>query len=202
MKRVLHRDLNEDRALKIIKRTSVTSESDFGNEISMLKSIDHPNVLKYYECYVDDHNYYIVTEYCPGGELLSFIVKERGINDWQAAYIMKQVLSAVAYCHNRGIVHRDLKVENVLVKDSSASTGNDEYGSRKRINVKLIDFGISCRIRPHQRLNKFFGTPYYMAPEVIKRDYNEKCDLWAAGVIIYIIMCGYPPFRANSLKAL
>lgn len=161
----------------------------------MLKSIDHPNVLKYYECYMDDYNYYIVTEFCPGGELLSFIVKERGINDWQAAYIMKQVLSAVNYCHQRGIVHRDLKVENILVKDVSASSADEEYGN-KRINIKLIDFGISCRIKPKEKLNKFFGTPYYMAPEIIKRDYNEKCDLWSCGCILYVIMCGYPPFRA------
>ena len=89
VKRVHHKDLNEDRALKIIKRTSVSIESDFWNEIAMLKAIDHPNVLKYFECYVDEHNYYIVTEYCPGGELLAAIVKERGINDWQAAYVMK-----------------------------------------------------------------------------------------------------------------
>jgi calcium-dependent protein kinase len=114
----------------------------------MLKSIDHPNVLKYYECYMDEFNYYIVTEFCPGGELLSFIVKERGINDWQAAFVMKQVLSAVNYCHARGIVHRDLKVENVLVKDTVAASAGEDYGN-KRINVKLIDFGISCRIRPH-----------------------------------------------------
>jgi len=126
----------------------VTSESDFANEIGMLKSIDHPNVLKYYECYMDEFNYYIVTEFCPGGELLSFIVKERGINDWQAAFVMKQVLSAVNYCHARGIVHRDLKVENVLVKDTVAASAGEDYGN-KRINVKLIDFGISCRIRPH-----------------------------------------------------
>ena len=114
---MLHRDLNEDRALKILKKTSVTSESDFSNEIAMLKSIDHPNVLKYYECYQDEFNYYIVTEFCKGGELLSCIVKERGISDWQAAYVMKQVFSAVNYCHARGIVHRDMKVENVLVKE-------------------------------------------------------------------------------------
>lgn len=118
-----------------MKRSSVTSESDFLNEIGMLKSIDHPNVLKYFECYQDDFNYYIVTEFCSGGELLSFIVKEKGINDWQAAYIMKQVLSAVNYCHNHGIVHRDLKVENVLVKDvvqsQSAQGGPEEYSSRK-----------------------------------------------------------------------
>lgn len=78
----MHRDLNEDRALKIIKRSSLSVETDFINEIGMLKSIDHPNVLKYYECYVDEFNYYIVTEFCNGGELLTHIVKEKGINDW------------------------------------------------------------------------------------------------------------------------
>ncbi len=92
-------------------------------------------------------------------------------------------------------MHRDLKVENILVKEVVLPTQGEDYG-HKRINIKLIDFGISCRIKPHQKLTKFFGTPYYMAPEVIKREYNEKCDLWACGVILYIIMCGYPPFRA------
>jgi serine/threonine protein kinase len=88
------------------------------------------------------------------------------------------------------------------VGGGSADAGDYSAAGRKQINVKLIDFGISCRIQPHQRLNKFFGTPYYMAPEVIKRDYTEKCDLWSCGVILYVVMCGYPPFRAQTLKGL
>ena len=107
------------------------------HEISMLKSIDHPTVLKYYECYQDDYNYYIVTEYCSGGELLNFLIQNRAFNEAVAANIMKQLLSAVSYCHSRGIVHRDLKTENILIKDSS-----DIYNVR----IKIIDFGISCRI--------------------------------------------------------
>lgn len=108
---------------------------------------------------------------------------------------MKQIFSAVNYCHNRGIVHRDLKVENVMVKNLTEVPDT-------RIHIKIIDFGISCRIKPHERLTKLFGTPYYMAPEVIKRDYTEKCDLWSCGVILYIILIGYPPFQAPTLKEL
>lgn len=90
-----------------------------------------------------------------------------------------------------------------MVKTITASPNDvpDRKGNKK-IHIKIIDFGISCRIKPHQRLTKFFGTPYYMAPEVIKRDYTEKCDLWSCGVILYIILIGYPPFRASTLKGL
>ena len=75
------------------------------NEIEMLKTVDHPNILKYYECYEDRHNYYIVTEFCAGGELINFILKEKGLGEIRTAVIMKQVLSAVTYCHAKQIVH-------------------------------------------------------------------------------------------------
>ena len=104
---------------------------------------------------------------------------------------MKQLFSAVAYCHSKNVVHRDLKVENLLVKDVT--------DNRRKINVKLIDFGISCKMQPQEKLTKMFGTPYYMAPEVLKQNYTEKCDLWSCGVILYVILSGVPPFKAKNL---
>lgn len=105
----------------------------------MLKSIDHPNVLKLYECYQDSFNYYLVTEYCKGGELIHYILENKFISEVKASYIMKQVLSAIAYCHQNRIVHRDLKAENLLIKNIE---GQD------KINIKVIDFGISCKLEP------------------------------------------------------
>lgn len=91
--------MREDRALKILKKVSIKSENEFLHEISMLKSIDHPTVLKYFECFQDEFNYYIVTEYCKGGELLNFLISNKAFNETVAANVMKQILSAVSYCH-------------------------------------------------------------------------------------------------------
>lgn len=190
MKRIQHKILKEDRALKILKKVSIKSESEFMHEISMLKCIDHPSVLKYYECYQDEFNYYIVTEYCKGGELLTFLIENRAFNESVAANIMKQILSAVSYCHSKGIVHRDLKTENILIKDAS---------DINNVQIKIIDFGISCRIQPQEKLTSTFGTPYYMAPEVFKQNYTEKIDVWSCGVILYIILCGFPPFNGKNI---
>ena len=118
MKRIEHRELKIDRAMKIIKKASLKNENSFLNEVQMLKSMDHPNILRYYEFYQDEFNYYIVTEYCAGGELLQFLVKNKGVDEFQAAYVMKQIFSAVAHCHAKGVVHRDLKVQNILVIDT------------------------------------------------------------------------------------
>ena len=155
-----------------------------------MQSIDHPNVLKYYECFEDEFNYYIVMEFCKGGELLKFILACPEMNENIIAIVMKQLLSAVAYCHQRGIVHRDIKTENLLIKDA-----ND----MKNLQVKVIDFGISCKIQPQEKLRISFGTPYYMAPEVFRQNYTEKCDIWSCGVILYIILSGIPPFNGKNI---
>lgn len=102
--------------MKILKKKTIQIEQDFIHEIAMLKMIDHPNVVRIFECFQDDFNFHIVTEYCKEGDLIQYIIKEQGISEETAAYIMKQVLSAVAYCHERNVVHRDLKAENILIK--------------------------------------------------------------------------------------
>jgi len=102
---------------------------------------------------------------------------------------MKQILSAVVYCHEHNIVHRDLKPENLLL---------DSPG--KNATIKVIDFGTSRRFNSGRdvKMTQKFGTPYYIAPEVLARNYNEKCDIWSCGVILYILLCGYPPFSGAS----
>ena len=140
VKKVIHKGLNEERALKILKKSNLESVKDFLNEIEMLKTIDHPNVLKYYEYFEDKNYYYIITEYCSGGEIMNYIKDRKGISEDAAAIIMKQLLSAVAYCHQKGIVHRDLKAANLLFKH--------EVTSDSEMMIKVIDFGISCKIEP------------------------------------------------------
>ena len=101
--------------------------------------------------------------------------------------MMKQVLSCINYCHKANIVHRDLKPENILLEKGA---GFD--------SIKIVDFGTSLIQTPGVNLDEKLGTPYYIAPEVLNKCYNEKCDIWAIGVITYINMCGLPPFNGTS----
>lgn len=96
---------------------------------------------------------------------------------------MRQLLSAISYCHERNVVHRDLKPENLLLDREAPDA-----------NIKVIDFGTSALFHSNQKLTQKYGTSYYIAPEVLRRDYNEKCDIWSCGVIMYILLSGKPPF--------
>ena len=99
------------------------------------------------------------------------------------------MLSAINYCHTRNIVHRDLKPENLLL---------DRTGEQTRVTI--IDFGTAGSFTPGVKMTQKYGTPYYIAPEVLKRSYDHKCDLWSCGVILYILLCGYPPFNGQTDK--
>ena len=126
---------------------------------------------------------------CNGGELFERISSEQYFSEQDAANIIKQVLSAINYCHKRNIVHRDLKPENLLL---------DKDGENPRVTI--IDFGTSGVYEPGQKMSQKYGTPYYIAPEVLKKSYDHMCDLWSCGVILYILLCGYPPFNGACDK--
>ena len=114
------------------------------------------------------------------------IIKMSKFDERDAAEVIRQLLSVVAYCHSKHIVHRDLKPENLLMEDD------------KSFAVKVIDFGTSRFFEPMDFLSQRMGTPYYIAPEVLRGRYNEKCDIWSAGVIMYILLTGKPPFNGGS----
>jgi calcium-dependent protein kinase len=126
---------------------------------------------------------------CNGGELFERISEQHTFSERDAANIIKQVLSAINYCHQRNIVHRDLKPENLLLDKDSVNP-----------KVTIIDFGTSGIIDPAKKMSQKFGTPYYIAPEVLKKNYDQKCDLWSCGVILFILLCGYPPFNGINDK--
>lgn len=157
------------------------------NEIEILKQLDHPNILKLFEFFQDQKRFFLVTEFCNGGELFDKIAEEQYFSETDAAKIIKQILSAVNYCHQRSIVHRDLKPENILL--------NRDLNDPK---ITIIDFGTSGVFDPDQKMQQKYGTPYYIAPEVLGNSYDEKCDLWSIGVILYILLCGYPPFNGAN----
>ena len=185
VKKVRHRKLNEIRAMKITNKKTESSKV----EIEILRKISHPNITNIFEIYEDSRKYYIMMEFLQGGELFEAITSSGSFSELSAAKVMKQLLSAVNYLHTNRIVHRDLKPENIMLTNEPRD-GNYE--------IKLIDFGASRNFIPGKKINKFIGTSYYIAPEVLKENYDEKCDVWSCGVILYILLCGYPPFNGNT----
>jgi len=194
--RVVHIKTDLIRAMKMIKKTTINLQDDdrkFLKEIQILIQIDHPNIIKIYEYFQDETYFYIITEFVSGGELYDTISKWKNFNEDKAAYIMRQLLSAVIYLHSHNIVHRDLKPENMMVEKNTGKNKNT-------INIKLIDFGTCNYYDGKNKLTLKVGTPYYIAPEVLRRSYTEKCDLWSCGIIMYILLCGYPPFSGDSTE--
>jgi len=150
---------------------------------------DHPNIMKIFEFASDKTYYYIVSEYIPGGELFDEIIRRKYLTEEGGAYVIRQVVSAAMYCHAKGVVHRDLKPENILI-DSISPDG--------KINVKVIDFGTALFFSPETKLKETLGTPYYIAPEVLADTYNEKCDVWSIGVILFVLLSGTAPFNGQT----
>eukprot|EP00932_Pfiesteria_piscicida_P003720 SRR837773.13627.p2 GENE.SRR837773.13627~~SRR837773.13627.p2 ORF type:complete len:469 (-),score=262.20 SRR837773.13627:29-1228(-) len=157
--------------------------------------LDHPNIVKLYETFKDAKKIYLVMELCSGGELFDRIVEEsekhggaQAFSEKDVAKYMSQIMGAVQYLHARCYAHRDIKPENFLMQSKDANA-----------EIKVIDFGLAKCFKNGEMLKTKAGTPYYVAPEVLKGGgYNEKCDIWSCGVIAYILTCGYPPFYGDT----
>ncbi|CAD8108765.1 unnamed protein product [Paramecium sonneborni] len=185
----IHKVTNQIRAIKVIskEKANAIEVERLRIEIEILKRLDHPNIIKIYEFYQDNKNIYIVTELCTGGELFDKIQDQQAFSERKAAETMKQILSAVNYLHKSKIVHRDLKPENILYE-----------ANKPQALLKIVDFGTSRVFESGYKMNQKLGTPYYIAPEVLERRYDEKCDVWSCGVILYILLCGIPPFNGEN----
>ncbi len=184
--KVLHKKSGQFRALKIIKKHKDQDPARMYLEVEILKKLVHPNIMQIFEFYEDKKNFQIITELCEGGELFDMIVEKGNFNEDEAAWIMKQLLSAVNYIHTNSICHRDIKPENILLD------------TKKDNIIKIIDWGTARFFDKSKKMNKISGTPYYIAPEVLFEKYDEKCDVWSCGIIMYIILCGYPPFNGEN----
>ena len=161
--------------------------NDFIKEVDIISTLDHPNIIKFYETFHDDYFFHIVMELCKGKEIIHQMGNYGIIEEKKVTYIIFKVLLAIAHCHNRGVTHRDLKPENILF-DSM----------KKDAEIKILDFGLSRKYDKEQKMHSILGTPYYVAPEVLKGEYDEKCDIWSIGAITYLMLCGEPPFNGNS----
>ena len=182
----VHKATKQVRAIKILKKNEVNMESLI-NEISILSKLSHPSIMQLFEIFEDNLNIFIVSEYCKGGELFDIISQKGSFTEKEACIIMKQLMSGICYCHQNGVVHRDLKPENILMDNDFSN-----------LTIKIIDWGCAKTIKKKEKLHQADGTSYYIAPEVLMGDYDEKCDIWSCGVIFYILLCGYPPFNGEN----
>lgn len=175
-------------------------ESQIKQEAALLMACcDHPNILDCHGIYEDSKFIHIVTEYAKGGELYQRVIERAKKNpqpfsEPEAAHILQQILAAVAHCHSRGIAHRDVKLENILM------AANKKKASADPLEIKLIDFGLAARLPQNgHKLTERVGTNYYVAPEVLNENdcagYDQGCDVWAVGVVAFALFSAKPPFR-------
>ena len=191
--RIKNKKTGELRACKQLSKLNIENLEKFQREIEILKNADHPNIIKLYEIYESNNNFYLVMEECKGGELFDKIIEhidnDEMYSEKEAAEIIFQIISAVEYCHKKGICHRDLKPENLLYL---------KKGQEKDNPLKVIDFGLSRDTNMKKILSSKVGTAYYVSPEILSGKYNEKCDIWSCGVILYVLLAGDPPFNGPS----
>ena len=176
----------------IIKRSRYHQSREFlEQEAGILQQMCHPNIIQLLDVYTYNTQFHLVLEY--GGTELYYVLDSYvdGLPESIAQHYSQQILSAVSYCHSKKIVHRDIKPENITV-----------LGVGGCARIKLIDFGFATRFNPNQYMNRFLGSPEYIAPEVIIGYYTEKCDLWSVGVVIHMMLFHKFPFFNTPQKTL
>lgn len=179
-------------AIKIIDKTCLDEENlaKTFREISILKLLRHSHITRLYEVMESRNMIYLVTEHAARGEIFDHLVANGRMREEEASRVFSQIISAISYCHQLGIVHRDLKAENVLLDDD--------------MNIKLADFGFSNTFTEGTPLSTWCGSPPYAAPEVFQGlEYDgPKADIWSLGVVLYVLVCGALPFDGTTLHDL
>ncbi|XP_060582086.1 MAP/microtubule affinity-regulating kinase 3-like isoform X3 [Ruditapes philippinarum] len=179
-------------AIKIIDKTQLNPSSlqKLFREVRIMKMLDHPNIVKLFEVIETEKTLYLVMEYASGGEVFDYLVAHGRMKEKEARAKFRQIISSVQYCHQKNIVHRDLKAENLLLDAD--------------MNIKIADFGFSNEFVPGNKLDTFCGSPPYAAPELFqgKKYDGPEVDVWSLGVILYTLVSGSLPFDGQNLKEL
>jgi serine/threonine protein kinase len=210
VRRCINRSTRQRLAVKSIRKSDPSVKiGSLHREIILLQQMKHSSIIQLVDVFEDEEYLHLVTELCEGGELFDKIVERANsrskeeeddpeedaphcFSEQEAARVLHEILIAIRYMHQHGIVHRDIKPENILFTSK-------EEGSP----IKIIDFGLARKFNPREdmSMSTVVGTPYYIAPEVLRKDYDASCDLWSVGIIAYILLCGYPPFNGADNAA-
>ncbi|XP_027110403.1 calcium-dependent protein kinase 26 isoform X1 [Coffea arabica] len=178
-------------ACKSIAKDRLVTHEDVRSiklEIEIMTRLSgHPNVVDLKAAYEDENYVHLVMELCAGGELFNQLEKHGKFSEAEAKVIFRHLMEVVMYCHDKGVVHRDLKPENILLATKALSSP-----------IKLADFGLATYIKQGQSLHGTVGSPFYIAPEVLIGGYDQAADVWSAGVILYILLSGIPPFWGKT----
>eukprot|EP00930_Biecheleria_cincta_P072721 TRINITY_DN60079_c0_g1_i1.p1 TRINITY_DN60079_c0_g1~~TRINITY_DN60079_c0_g1_i1.p1 ORF type:complete len:549 (-),score=123.86 TRINITY_DN60079_c0_g1_i1:123-1700(-) len=192
--RAVEKRTSHERAVKCILKSRVPNAERLQHEIRTMLAMDHPNIIKLFQSFEDHKQIYLVMELCAGGELFDVVVEQGRLSEADTAVIMQQMLRALVYMHESGICHRDMKPENFLFLRKAPVKSNV---------LKVVDFGIAGHFEVgHASFSTKVGTPYYVAPEVLARwgRYDEKCDCWSAGVILYVLLSGILPIKGRNTQ--
>ena len=174
-------------AVKSIPKDKIVKELKLmRRELELLRVVDHPNIIKFYETFEDERYVHIVMEECTGGDLFDHLIVNGQYTEREAAALLEKIIAAINHLHTLHICHRDIKPENFLF--STPEKGSD---------IKIIDFGLATKFGEDQ-MHTVVGTPYYVAPEVLRGNYDQQCDVWSLGVLLFVILGGYPPFYGDS----
>ncbi|CAB9523547.1 MAP kinase-activated protein kinase 2 (Fragment) [Seminavis robusta] len=196
VRKAICRTTNDRFAIKSVRKIHTKEASILKQEASILSQLRHENIAQCHRVYEDSKSIHLVLDLCKGKEVYEEVAllakQKKTLSESTAAAIVRQVLQAVAYCHDRGIVNRDIKLENLMFQSKYKKCSQDK--------IRMVDFGLATRISSGtgQMLTEKAGSPYYVAPEVLNECYNEKCDIWSLGVLTYALLCGEAPFVGAS----
>jgi serine/threonine protein kinase len=186
VKKATDRATGRPYAIKIVNRSSLNRKMELAlrDEISILRDLRHEHVMALYDSVATVEKYFLVTEYLEGGELFDRIVDKSSYTESEARDVCGVLFGAMDYLRSRGVVHRDLKPENLLLVNKASDS-----------DIKICDFGFAKFAPSDHSLKTMCGTPGYVAPEILRKEkYGTKCDMWSMGVIVFILLGGYPPF--------
>lgn len=181
---------DENRSSRENERADRSKEIRTAREAAIVTLLNHPYVCGMRDVVRTNYHWYMFFEYVNGGQMLDYIISHGKLKEKQARKFARQIASALDYCHRNNIVHRDLKIENILI----SKTGD----------IKIIDFGLSNLYSPKSQLKTFCGSLYFAAPELLQaRQYTgPEVDLWSFGIVLYVLVCGKVPFDDQSMPQL
>jgi calcium-dependent protein kinase len=184
------------RSVKMIRKENLAESNLTENNIKQLLELDHINLVKVYEILEDSDYLYIITEYCQGEDLMTFLIKRKTISENLVKIIIKQLLQAINYLHTLKIpiIHKDIRPESIFI--------HEEVENLNDITIKLGDFVTSFFFLKNKNISSIMGKPHYIAPELISGIITTKCDIWSVGAIMYMLLSGFTPYEGKEHEML